>query len=45
MRAEPAALDELSKHRLIRCVNCDAVLGSLGGVCRYCGYANRRGMS
>ena len=35
-------LEELFRHRLVRCVNCDAVLSSLGGVCRSCGYANRR---
>ena len=35
-------LEELFRHGLVRCVNCNAVLDSLGGVCRHCGYANRR---
>jgi len=40
---EPRGVEELFRYRLIRCVNCDAVLDKLGGVCSYCGYANRRG--
>ena len=40
---QPKAAEELFRHGLIRCVNCDARLDSLGGVCRHCGYANRRG--